>query len=101
MTSEQAWHYRIIPIEAENGTIQCLVDQNQDEDDIGLELEVLLGKEIELTSTAPETIQTLLSTYYRKGRTLEEKAKNVQQLATDNEKEFLSSLIEEARQLGK
>lgn len=100
LTAEQAWHYRVIPIESQNETIQCLVDQNQDQDDVLLELEVLLGKEIELTPTLSANIQTLLSTHYRKGKTLEQKAKNVQQLATDNEKEFLSSLIEEARQLG-
>lgn len=64
ISSEQAYHYNIIPVEAHNGT---LVFKSADPSDaLKQELQIVLGKQIELRSESAENIQQYLATNFRK-----------------------------------
>lgn len=63
ITSEQAYHYRIIPIETENGTLTFLTDHVSEA--LKQELQIVLNKDVELVESSPETIQHYLSVNFR------------------------------------
>jgi len=64
ITSEQAYHYRIIPLEARNGLIKFKSDQPSKI--LEQELQILLNKDIELIEDTKENIQQYLTVNYRK-----------------------------------
>ncbi len=99
LTTEQAWHYGIVPKAAHNGTLELYVDETCHKSGMAEELEVLLGKQIVLEKTASETVRKTLSKYYlRNGRN--SAAGKVQSLSAKQGDDFLPSLIGEAKQLG-
>ena len=65
LSNDQAWHYRILPIEkiGEQLTVCCEYPPSES---LAAELEIILGYTIKLTPLPPEQITRLLSTYYRK-----------------------------------
>lgn len=99
LTTEQAWHYRIIPFKKESGTLHFIIDKNEDTDTFSLELEVLLGQEIVLEAVESDFIQQQLSQFYRKTRTASKAVSNISD-NSNNDQEILSALIEEAKELG-
>ena len=64
ISSEQAYHYNIIPIEAQNGTLIFKSDNSTEA--LKQELQIVLGKHIELINETPENIQNYLTTNFRK-----------------------------------
>lgn len=64
ISSEQAYQYHIIPVEAHNGTIVFKSDNTSAS--LKQELHIILGKDIELVSETPENIQQYLATNFRK-----------------------------------
>ena len=63
ITSEQAYHYRIIPVEAINGTLRLKSDQVSDA--LKRELQIILNKDIEFIEESSENIQHYLSINFR------------------------------------
>lgn len=64
ISSEQAYQYHIIPIEAENGAMVFKSDNVSAA--LKQELHIILGKDIELIAETPENIQQYLATNFRK-----------------------------------
>jgi len=64
INSEQAYHYQIIPVEAQNGTIQF--KSHQPSEALKQELQIVLGKQIALIAETEENIQKYLSVNFRK-----------------------------------
>ncbi|GAA3647378.1 GspE/PulE family protein [Flavivirga jejuensis] len=64
ISSEQAYHYNIIPVEAQNGHLVFKSDSVSDV--LKQELQVVLGKEIKLLPESSENIQHYLTTNFRK-----------------------------------
>ncbi len=64
ISSEQAYHYQIIPIEAHNGTLTFKSDNSSEA--LKQELQIVLGKQIKLISDSTENIQQYLSLNFRK-----------------------------------
>ncbi|WP_034045115.1 GspE/PulE family protein [Wocania ichthyoenteri] len=64
LSSEQAYHYNIIPIEAQNGTLTFKSDVPSE--NLKKELRVVFGKQIELISESTENIQLYLTNNFRK-----------------------------------
>jgi type IV pilus assembly protein PilB len=97
ITTEQAWHYSVVP-KANNSTLELYIDEQRINDNLQAELEILLGKPVSLESTSPIVIQKTLGKYYRKntsqGISRESKVFN-----RKNE-DFLQTLISEAKSLG-
>lgn len=65
LSPEQAFHYRIVPTEAQNGSLGLLTDHSEIET-LASELEIILGIKIALSIIDTETLQKYLTTNYRK-----------------------------------
>jgi general secretion pathway protein E/type IV pilus assembly protein PilB len=90
-----AWHYRVVPKLIEDDKFVFYIDENQDQQIVQEELEVVLGKKIELESFATTTIQQALGTYFRQ---VEQKSKSELKLTADSD--FVDRIIQEANALG-
>lgn len=91
ISSEQAYHYNIIPVEAQNGTLTF----KSDDSSLALkqELQIVLGKQIEIISETSENIQNYLTTNFRKRIT--DKSEDLH-YSTD----FLEKLLLTAKEIG-
>lgn len=97
ITIDQAWHYSIVPKESKNDHIVFYIDQNAPQHETQEELEILLGKGISFEPINGETINQVLSKYYRKGnRSLAKQSSNPLKSSDD----FLVNLITEANSNG-
>lgn len=92
VSTEQAWHYKIIPFQKKEGVLYCAAIE--EENTSVEELEVLLGAEIVLKYVPANTLQPFLSQYYRR-QAREQKSK-----VLDKNQDILDQLIHEAHQLG-
>lgn len=92
ISAEQAHHYRIIPTQQHNGSLSFITDTSANEA-LQAELEIILGKEINLVSESSEKIQKFLHLNYRKNET-----KSSAELNYTND--FLLDLIHEAKSIG-
>ena len=97
ITTEQAWHYNIIPKASGSNYVSFYADASKIKNGFKDELEVLFGKEVELAELSPEVIQKTLIKYYRKNNTRNQGVKTADTHKADD---FLNHLIAEARQLG-
>ncbi len=95
ITPDQAWHYRILPLEDSSSAIVFLIDEEYHRSGIEDELEMLLGKKIRLETATSSTITRQLNRYYKKVGNAN-KGSLVAITMTDD---FLTRLIIEARQL--
>jgi general secretion pathway protein E/type IV pilus assembly protein PilB len=93
LTPEQAWHYRIIPKNIIENTLQLYIDE-ENNNDTKTELEILFGKKIELEAVSTILIQKTLSVYYRKNA-LNNSVKTINSDSGD----FLINIIKEAKNL--
>ncbi len=92
ITSDQAFHYRIIPVAEEDGMLTFKTD-NKEFKTLEQELKIILNQEIKLLFENEETIQNYLSYNYRKTNVgAQEKLKYA-----DN---FLQKLISTAKSFG-
>ncbi|NER16770.1 GspE/PulE family protein [Spongiivirga citrea] len=65
ITSDQAYHYRVVPSSINGSTIQFLSDNDQS-DLVEEELSILLGREVQIQNENTELVDKLLFTNYRK-----------------------------------
>lgn len=93
---DQAWHYRIIPKLEEEDKIGFYIEPRKDQSELKNELEIVLGKEVELTVVDESELGKALNKYYRK--TSEGKVSITADDAYDET--FVSKLISEAKSLG-
>ena len=98
LTSEQAWHYRIIPKAGTGEALSFWIDEVQDADQVATELEMLFDQAVQLDSLASEHIQQALSQYYRKTQSHSNTPQQSQVLSKSDD--FLDNLISEAKTLG-
>lgn len=91
INTEQAYHYRIIPIESDEGVITFKSDQATK--DLKQELQIVLNKDIELIEESSENIQQYLSTNFRK-----QSAKRTEDLHYSTD--FLEKLLFTAKDIG-
>lgn len=96
ISREQAWHYRILPKEDEADQLTFYCELDADEYSLSAELEIILGKPIELEKLSNDEITRLLSIYYFK-----EQGKRELRASTFSTggSEFLENLIREAKDL--
>ena len=98
ITSEQAWHYFIIPKSAQNGMIELYISEDKFLNGVVDELEMLFGKQVKVTSTDPDVIHKSLGRYYRRGNNRKEN--NQISIKGEYSQDFLISLINEANSVG-
>lgn len=98
ITTEQAWHYRIVPKEKQNGLLHFYIDETKSSGGVKDELEILFGKIITLEKSPSELIQKTLGRYYRRGQ--QGKVSKQISLAGNKTDDFLEKLISESKELG-
>jgi type IV pilus assembly protein PilB len=94
VSAQMAWSYQVVPFRSEGGKLwfYALSASASTQD----ELTLLLGKEATLEETEKENLQQMLATYYRR----DEAGYGTATIAfTSKEKDFLSGIIAEARQV--
>lgn len=102
LTTDQAWHYRIIPKRNTEAVLECYIDAGIVKNDVSDELEILLGKSVVLFPVDALLIERTLNKFYRKNEP-SQKARNGQRttLAVNpNSEEMVVQLIAEAKHLG-
>jgi type IV pilus assembly protein PilB len=97
LTTEQAWHYAIVPKQADAGGISLYIDESRYDENIVHELEILLGRSISLEKASPVLISKTLGKYYRKNLNT---GQSFTLSSTVKSSDFLQQLILEARHLG-
>ena len=97
ITTEQAWHYNIIPKNGSDLQLELYVAEGKNGVDLTDELEVLFGKKILLEKASAEVIQKTLGKYYRRNGTTV-KSRSVTGI-TLKEENFLGKLISEAHSI--
>jgi general secretion pathway protein E/type IV pilus assembly protein PilB len=98
LTSEQAWHYRIVPKKTNDTGIEFYIESGADVDTLIEELEILFGKTVRLHETPEDKIHKTLGRYYRKGGSKAAKAQST--IDPKNFEDLLPQLITEAKNLG-
>jgi type IV pilus assembly protein PilB len=68
LTSDQAWHYRVLPKGLSGNSLTLYAEALPGSDGLKNELEVVLGKDIELVLLPEADISKLLNTYYIRGQ---------------------------------
>jgi general secretion pathway protein E/type IV pilus assembly protein PilB len=96
VTREQAWHYRIIPKDSDEGSMVLFCDENAEQHMLTDELEIVLGKRIRLEGIPSDTINEWLNLHYLKENGQHQFQKSVVAIEGDG---FLNELIREARNL--
>jgi type IV pilus assembly protein PilB len=96
ITPDQAWHYHIVPKQADVHSICFYADPEHFSDSFRDELEMLLGKKISIEMAEGSDVQRALGLYYR--RQVPSAKQKSQQLSGKSD-DFLVSLIMEAKNL--
>lgn len=95
LSSEQAWHYHIIPKHNDNSQIEFYIDETVSVEKVIEELEMLFDKAVRFEKAPTASIQEALDKFYRKESRASNKAKRLQ-----TSDDFVSNLISEADFLG-
>lgn len=93
ISSEQAYHYRVIPCKEEAGTVYLKTDQDA-LDTLALELQIMLGKKVVLEKETTENIQYFLENNYRK------RERTNTSISLSYSEDFLLNIIYEAKEIG-
>jgi type IV pilus assembly protein PilB len=96
LTTDQAWHYRVLPKSRTSEGLQLYCEDSADENELLAELEVIFGLEIDLDPIPVPQIARLLSKYYLKDNAPQD-SKQVALSKTPDD--FLNNLIQEAKSL--
>jgi type IV pilus assembly protein PilB len=97
LSTEQAWHYRIIPKVQTTACLECYIDENAFHQAIQNELEIVFGKSVILHPLNTRTIEQTLTRFYLRNVNGALKAISSVNLNSD---EMIVQLISEAKNLG-
>ncbi|NER12991.1 type II/IV secretion system protein [Leptobacterium flavescens] len=92
ISAEQAFHYRIVPVEALNGHIAFKTDR-KDKSALESELGIILGKKVSLIDESTEQLQKFLSTNFR--RSQKSAAEDIHYTS-----DFLEKILQSAKEIG-
>jgi len=96
ITADQAWHYCIVPKKSKASVLELFIDSTKNNDAIKHELEMLLGKNIQLCPISSSETNKLLAKYYRKTNKRNDNASFI----SGNSDDFLVQLIADAHGTG-
>ncbi len=97
LTTEQAWHYRVIPKSSKKENIELFAGDDFN-NEIKDELEILLGKDVKVETISNEIIQKTLGKYYRRNNGYGSTRKI--EAFSEKSEDLVQVLIAEAKNLG-
>lgn len=99
---EQAWFYGVVPLNHKNDLLELLVSDQKNTKQLRSELEIILGKNVQLTSCDEDKMDELLQSIYPKnnysGESLDSSQKSIYRLNV-SDGNFLELLVREAKEL--
>jgi type IV pilus assembly protein PilB len=101
ITLEQAWYYGIVPFKNENGVLHFFVNKKNKTDELQNELEIVLGKKVNLTPEESDRLEQLLMGNYPRAMQsgkLDSSHTETYRLNV-NDQNFLETLVKEAKDL--
>jgi general secretion pathway protein E/type IV pilus assembly protein PilB len=101
ITIDQAWYYKIVPANIENGIVFFWCDADRISDEFKSELEIMLGKSVDLLSEKAERVEQLLLSFYPRannGFNLDSASSETYRLNV-NDYSFIETLVKEAKSL--
>lgn len=99
ITTDQAWHYHLLPIDNQGDTLTFYYSGEQfEKGELVNELLVLLGRDIELEAKPDEWIVEQLSRYYPRDER-EQAGEGAKELSMRGGTDLLSQMIEEAARI--
>lgn len=99
LTVDQAWYYKIIPSGLENGVLTLLIEASKNNSSLKEELEIILGKSVQLISSSDSFIEEQLQKLYPKsGQLLNTSQTETYRLNVQGDS-FLETLVKEAKSL--
>lgn len=96
LTPEQAWRYHIVPKSMGGEVLEFYGDESKIAEELRDELEILWGKEVQLTPTPESVIRQTLNRYYQQSIST---GKEVS-IGSNRAEDFFADLVAEARELG-
>lgn len=99
INSDLAHNYGIVPREVRGSCIDFFVDETKLFDSLTNELELILGKKVELVSTPSDVVQKALSKFYRRSKESTSNVGESKNLELSSQ-DFLEDLIFEAKAIG-
>lgn len=100
LTADQAWHYNVIPKEVRADTIIFYGEENTSTDQLVDELEMIFGKEVNISPLPKQILCDSLSRYYRRSNKDSELTDKQQTSFIEKSDDFVLRLIEEANEIG-
>tara|TARA_R110002033_G_scaffold66981_3_gene117996 strand:- start:40045 stop:41463 length:1419 start_codon:yes stop_codon:yes gene_type:complete len=97
INADLAYHFKIIPCKVTGDGLEFYIDENFFSEEVREELELYLGKKIQLKKVAPGVLNKALFEYYRKE---ENKSNTTNNSSIAPTKGFLEDLILEAKSIG-
>ncbi|MBI1227727.1 MAG: type II/IV secretion system protein [Bacteroidetes bacterium] len=98
LNAQQAWHYMVLPFEAQNGSICFYAEFGAKTVEVEEELEVLLGKRIKFIPVPKTALRKELGKYYRQPANNSRGTCQVD-FNEQQSKDFFKTLIKEAKEL--
>lgn len=99
ITIDQAWYYKIIPHNQQNGSLGLFIDESSLSPSTSTELEIILGKNVNLTAKPSQAIEELLQKYYPKSSQGLNTAQTETFRINIQSDTFLETLVKEAKTL--
>lgn len=96
---DQAWYYKIIPHNQQNGSLGLFIDESSLSPSTSTELEIILGKNVNLTAKPSQAIEELLLKYYPKSSQGLNTAQTETFRINIQSDTFLETLVKEAKTL--
>ena len=100
LTADQAWHYNVIPKEVRADSIFFYGEENTATDQLVDELEMIFGKEVNISPLPKQILYDSLSRYYRRSSKDSELTDKQQTSFIEKSDDFVLRLIEEANEIG-
>ncbi|MBL7893844.1 MAG: type II/IV secretion system protein [Bacteroidia bacterium] len=99
LTVDQAWYYKIIPSNLENGVLTLLVQESKNNSGLTDELEIILGKPVQISPASDSFIEEQLQKLYPKsGQLLNTSQTETYRINVQSDL-FLETLVKEAKSL--
>nr|HBH50082.1 type II/IV secretion system protein [Bacteroidales bacterium] len=87
--ARQAWYYKVVPFSSNGEKVSMYISKDQDTQTVQNELEIIIGKAIELEKVDKLVLQNALKKYFPN------QSKDSKQLS--NKQDYLDTIIEDAR----